>query len=510
MKYFISSIYCFLFCLNLSFAQEENGLELHYTFENPTMIEVTVQILLDDNPEQTTWSLLDAANNVLFTGGPYNAADANTSIIETVSVPYAITTFIINDAGGDGICCADGAGNYQVSDAGNNILASGGSFGAIETTTFEFDSCQPLDISGNNNDGFVIGGTQCGCGVFDDAIKLDGNDDRIFLIGGVSNNFNTEDFSVSFYFKTTSAFGTQDIFSKRFACDDNNAFAIRYTAASGKVDVTMRENSSKIADVSGSIDFGKCWQHVVYVRRGTRSLLYINGVLKDEASAISRIDLTNSAELKIADGPCVGTTDLRYAGYLDEIRIYDRAVTEEVIEILSYYPDNIATMDTLVYLGNSVDVRLTETCADDFLWDPADNISDPTNPTPNITPTETTLYTLSFIDDECIGFDTLKITVIDPADLDCTNIYMPNAFTPNDDGKNDGYGVSNPYAIVNMTSLEIFDRWGSKVYETDEVFDKWDGSFKSKKVNPGVYLYRVVWECNGNELIDVGSLTVIR
>ncbi len=494
----------------MSFAQENNGLELHYTFENPQMIDVTVQILLDDNPEQTTWTLLDAGNAVLFTGGPYNAADANQSIIETVSVPYAITTFIINDSGGDGICCGDGAGNYQVSDAANNIHAAGGSFAATESTTFEFSSCQPIDISGNSSNGFLIGDAQCGCGVFDQAIKLDGSDDRIFLIGGVSSNFNTEDFSVSFYFKTTSAFGTQDIISKRFDCDDNNAFAIKYTAASGKVDVIMRENSSKIADVSGSIDYGNCWQHVVFVRRGPRSLLYINGVLKDEAAAISRIDLTNSAELKIADGPCVGTTDLRYAGYLDEIRIYDRAVTEEVIEILSYYPDNIGNQDTLIFLGNSVDVFLTGTCADNFLWDPVDNISDPTNPTPTITPTESTVYTLSFIDDECIGFDTLKITVIDPLDLDCTNVYMPNAFTPNEDGKNDAYGVSNPYAIEKLTSLEIFDRWGSKVFETDQVFEKWDGNFKSKKVNPGVYLYRVVYECKGDELIDVGSLTIIR
>ena len=106
--------------------------------------------------------------------------------------------------------------------------------------------------------------------------------------------------------------------------------------------------------------------------------------------------------------------------------------------------------------------------------------------------------------------DSIRITIVDPDQLDCTIIYLPKAFTPNGDGLNDFFQISNPNAIDNLLSFEIFDRWGSKVFSTNNSFEGWDGSFKNERMNPGVLLYRVRHLCKGEERVDVGSFSIIR
>lgn len=190
--------------------------------------------------------------------------------------------------------------------------------------------------------------------------------------------------------------------------------------------------------------------------------------------------------------------------------VYNRALDRKEIEELFLAPDEIDTNDQTVFLGNSIDIEVTNTCATDFIWSPATNVDDPFIAEPTITPSETTTYNLTFSDGETVCTDSITITVIDPNDLDCSQVYLPTAFTPNGDNLNDEFGISNPYAIQNLLSFEIFDRWGSRVFFTDDAFEKWDGRFKSQFLNPGVLLYRVRFICDGQENIKVGSLSILK
>ena len=99
---------------------------------------------------------------------------------------------------------------------------------------------------------------------------------------------------------------------------------------------------------------------------------------------------------------------------------------------------------------------------------------------------------------------------LDPDDLDCSQLFLPKAFTPNDDGRNDEFGISNPYAVDELVSFEIFDRWGSRIFVTADPMEKWNGTYKGKELNPGVFLYKVRFRCNGEEFADVGSLSLIK
>lgn len=98
---------------------------------------------------------------------------------------------------------------------------------------------------------------------------------------------------------------------------------------------------------------------------------------------------------------------------------------------------------------------------------------------------------------------------------DCTcNPFIPNGFTPNQDGRNDEFQV---YANCEMQAfrMEIYDRWGSLLFMTDNPLDSWDGISHGKEVSSGVYVYRIEYtsaDKNGNLSTSVkhGSITLIR
>ena len=101
---------------------------------------------------------------------------------------------------------------------------------------------------------------------------------------------------------------------------------------------------------------------------------------------------------------------------------------------------------------------------------------------------------------------TLYAWEINCADPD---VFIPNAFTPNDDLENDVLYVRGRY--VEEMELKIYDRWGELLFETTKQNVGWDGSFKGNKVDPAVYVYHLSVKCiDGQEYFKKGNVTVIR
>jgi gliding motility-associated-like protein len=107
-------------------------------------------------------------------------------------------------------------------------------------------------------------------------------------------------------------------------------------------------------------------------------------------------------------------------------------------------------------------------------------------------------------------YDTLTINVINPEDLPCDEVFLPKAFTPNGDLLNDLFGISNPYILQQLEIFEIFDRWGTRVFATDNPFDTWDGTYKSQPLNPGLFIWRVEYSCENQAQSATGTVTIIR
>jgi gliding motility-associated-like protein len=87
------------------------------------------------------------------------------------------------------------------------------------------------------------------------------------------------------------------------------------------------------------------------------------------------------------------------------------------------------------------------------------------------------------------------------------SIFIPSAFTPNDDGINDSFGVKGE-GIQNYKML-IYDRWGEVIYSSTNPFEHWDGKYNNKPVEVGVYVYEVFAKGFGKHP-KTGAVTLLR
>lgn len=88
------------------------------------------------------------------------------------------------------------------------------------------------------------------------------------------------------------------------------------------------------------------------------------------------------------------------------------------------------------------------------------------------------------------------------------NVRVPNAFTPNGDGLNDRFQVFSE-GFETLGTLEIFDRWGEKVWAGD-ARQGWDGNGRGKNLPTEVYVWRLAIECASGEEQRVGGVTLIK
>ncbi len=91
--------------------------------------------------------------------------------------------------------------------------------------------------------------------------------------------------------------------------------------------------------------------------------------------------------------------------------------------------------------------------------------------------------------------------------IDHYQVYIPNAFSPNDDGINDTFTILAENGLIQHVDLTIFNRWGGIVFNGDE----WDGRDNEEFVNSGVYVYLIEITTNDNKSHQLsGSVTVLR
>jgi len=108
---------------------------------------------------------------------------------------------------------------------------------------------------------------------------------------------------------------------------------------------------------------------------------------------------------------------------------------------------------------------------------------------------------------------TLEVRYADTPDL--APVYIPNAFSPNDDGVNDYFrGYASDEVSVQNYDLMIFDRWGNLLFHTRRMEEGWDGQFRGRKMEPGVLVWHLratVLHCGRLiQLKEKGDVTLIR
>ncbi|MFN8294181.1 MAG: gliding motility-associated C-terminal domain-containing protein [Chitinophagales bacterium] len=122
-----------------------------------------------------------------------------------------------------------------------------------------------------------------------------------------------------------------------------------------------------------------------------------------------------------------------------------------------------------------------------FNWTPNTFLDCSDCATPEVTPTENTVYLLEVTDAiGCSASDSVSVVVM-PEEL-----LMPTGFSPNGDGANDLFRPANKN--LKKFKLQVYNRWGELIFETDNPKNGWDGSFKTHEQGLGVYVWNAEYQ----------------
>jgi gliding motility-associated-like protein len=132
--------------------------------------------------------------------------------------------------------------------------------------------------------------------------------------------------------------------------------------------------------------------------------------------------------------------------------------------------------------------------------------------TPSIIVTTANTYSVTVTDGNgCTGSDEIVITI------ECDNIlFIPNAFSPNNDQVNDVFFVRGNPRNMTITSMTVFNRWGEKIFDNsdflpDDPAQGWDGSYKNKPALKETYAYLVVVKYANGEVVSYkGNVTLLK
>ncbi len=141
-------------------------------------------------------------------------------------------------------------------------------------------------------------------------------------------------------------------------------------------------------------------------------------------------------------------------------------------------------------------------------WSPGGSLSCTSCDTPVATPVNTTDYHVAVTNNAgCVAYGMVTVSVVP----DYT-VFVPNAFTPNNDGNNDVFSIYGNLKALAYLQMQIFNRWGEKVFESNDHQFTWDGTYKGELQPSGIYTWQLkLTYLNGHrEEIRTGTLTMLR
>ena len=142
-------------------------------------------------------------------------------------------------------------------------------------------------------------------------------------------------------------------------------------------------------------------------------------------------------------------------------------------------------------------MKTASTNYDSYLWSTGET-------TPTILVNQTGNYYVTVAQNLCEASDTIGVV---PGDCD---VYIPSAFTPNNDNVNETFGVIDNVA-VQYFSMQIFNKWGQLIFTSNDVTKKWNGTFKGKDVTNGAYFWMLTYvNRRGKKIYEQGTVLLIR
>ena len=179
---------------------------------------------------------------------------------------------------------------------------------------------------------------------------------------------------------------------------------------------------------------------------------------------------------------------------------------DSIFILVKEYPiiDSIWVDKNPIYKNESTMLHIQT--SDSVLWSTSDVLKDiSVSPT-----TDSLFYAQVYNELGCITVDSILIQIID---IFCNEekIIIPTAFTPNNIEPNNTYRIVDNEGIITTFKLKIFNRFGQKVFSSNNKTEEWDGKFKNKLLLPQVFDFYLEIECfGGKKLFKKGNISLIR
>ena len=190
--------------------------------------------------------------------------------------------------------------------------------------------------------------------------------------------------------------------------------------------------------------------------------------------------------------------------FTDTARIPIRVFNIPVVE---------AGPDKTINVGQTLDlVPVISPDVTSVVWSPTGSIFRSDYPAVSVKPNQSTSYIVDVVNGGgCRSRDHVMVYVI----CDGSNVFIPNTFSPNNDGANDVF-YPRGKGLFKIKNARIFNRWGEIVYEKsdfmpNDVSAGWDGTYKGQKLNSDVYVYIIDIMCDNNTVLTYkGNIALIK
>jgi gliding motility-associated-like protein len=167
------------------------------------------------------------------------------------------------------------------------------------------------------------------------------------------------------------------------------------------------------------------------------------------------------------------------------------------LDIIAINPPNrVLPKDTLLCETNSITINAQNNFAY-YLWNTGDTTS-------FITISYAGEYFVKTQTGSCNRTDTVEVSSCPPT------LFVPNAFTPNNDGDNDVF-FAKGVQITDFTMV-IFNRWGEQIFETNDINIGWDGTFKNNQCTADSYVWQVTYRLKNetSNRTERGTVTLLK
>lgn len=184
-----------------------------------------------------------------------------------------------------------------------------------------------------------------------------------------------------------------------------------------------------------------------------------------------------------------------------------------VIQVNQAFTLSVTPQNSTINKGESVNI-VTNSSNPNVLyhWHPETYLDDHHIANPVATPDKTITYTVvATSDDGCTVSETIKIIVLGTTSIG-SQIYFPNTFTPNMDGKNDEFAIFGN--DIESFLLLVYNKWGEPVFESNDINTMWNGGWRNELSNPspsGLYAITIkVTFKNGDKFEKKDAVMLLR